>query len=1670
LEALEPRIAPAGLAEVDFKATPAGSSILVKAGEGLATSDVGGSYLLYVEKGQALVFTTDLNANNRVDFNEITGISAGAGLKMTSFVDINGDIVTNLRSDGRLTDSDGNATNGYDGRVVLNQRIDSITLRSIAADELPAKPGETVSNRIAKSSYSIFGNVYVGGGLGTSKDAGLTIDTTGFQDQEAKWGILTLSGQGEEYPIPSIGYIFTGSATGGKMFSFGTSPDFGTGPTQSLRGVLAPFVAAAGQAGGDVLGIRAGALGIVEQTVVDPVTGESVTTEVETLVPTPFHISGVVTGNGGSGARGGDIVGVNIQGDIGGLRLETGNGGDGERGGSGGSIKGLVIDQSVNSKVFIQTGDGGDGLIGASGSAGQVQFNGEVDMMGRITIGLGRGGDAAGNAGPGTSITGSDFRDVKPGTYLPAQFITTWRLPGDLGDSEVFFDGGNPSNGVHGYVPRSIDFDDDGFADAVFLTDVPDQLVAAFGSSDPATPGTFDPQRAIYLDSPAYASAATRTSAVVVLDANADGYEDIATGQSAGNGYLGVMVHINKGFDPQTGEWLGFDLARYSPMPLGENLRDTTQAIVNLASGDFDRDGVVDLGVITVGRTANTSPPFFGALTVMSGLTAPDGKGGFKADGFFAADFDKGTLNVQRKDPVFDFRDFRSNQENFTFVLHATAAEAGNKDSDLLGVLSRGGRGTGESVVDGVGSGEVLNTFSMQPTAGVVKQTLTQDFAILRFSQRVLDGDPQQWVGYGDRYGVVGSEFVFLDADSNGIFDAVVVGQPTGPGAPSYLVAATLQGSYTDTGSAEDLNYGIIQPLLTDPGAPTSPTSPGGLYFGIALSEFRSPIVTVDSVLGNDLQNRQVLSMNAGNFTGLFSSNGQPWSSFDPNDAASEWEATFALNGIDLFRDNTPPQSNIAVFAVTGFGQYASAASPLGEFRLLSRQGGYTPVDGNGEATRTSFFDYYRPRVAVYPAQGFLTAGLENELAPGATFWGVVVPPEFLPDFSGNPEPLWFSLAASTLELAAGAGGWSLLGKGGAGGSIGGGTLTLQPDNTLRGSVNSFGHVLQGVTSGAGGFGILGGGGGGAISSLVATAQTNFVPPDVRVQTGIGGSSLLGAGGAAGNLSQFQLRTDLTGTLVILANNPPTITMTTASGGFGITGGAGGSIIGRNDITSADTNSDSTIAATGNGGYGAAKGGAGGAMTGVVGIFGNRGNVEAKTGSGGASAAGPGGVGGTLDLRPSPLANSLNRALNLAAGAGGDGLTGGRGGSILNFINEPSQPGKPATLIALAGHGGKGVTGAGGAGGGVSGFQVTVAAVGGIGLVSAGDGGSGSASIGGAGGEVRNATLTADAGASVVLAGAGGSGLRAGGAGGAIAAANVNSGALTDARVVAMAGAGGDAHGVTLKTIVREGSAPVAPFAAVYALGLTDGRGANGGSVSGFTQPQATQASTDLVAGNGGGTVNFGRISDLQPLVGRGGSMTDIKLAGNAGILDPNVAIRPYAADFAEQLRSGGITVINNDTRGVGNVGVVVGAGGFVRNDQPASGALSGSVQSFTAKNVMSMVAGSVDRIAAIVSVSGLQLQGGGTQIGVTKNFYINQNADIDPVTGEKPSEQVDPADRTKLKTLYFGSPVSPPQPVPSGFKPYVIGPSANGGGALIDGAIVTKSYKGPLSSFVFPG
>ena len=104
--------------------------------------------------------------------------SLGRAPNLILFSDVHGDIVTNLlpgHGVSALTDSDNNPNNGRDGRVLLPTDIGSITLRTITAADIDTTiPGNTVANRLALTSFSIYGNIYCGGNFG-----GLTIDTSG---------------------------------------------------------------------------------------------------------------------------------------------------------------------------------------------------------------------------------------------------------------------------------------------------------------------------------------------------------------------------------------------------------------------------------------------------------------------------------------------------------------------------------------------------------------------------------------------------------------------------------------------------------------------------------------------------------------------------------------------------------------------------------------------------------------------------------------------------------------------------------------------------------------------------------------------------------------------------------------------------------------------------------------------------------------------------------------------------------------------------------------------------------------------------------------------------------------------------------------------------------------------------------------------------------------------------------------------------------------------------------------------------------------------------------------------------------------------------------------------------------------------------------------------------
>jgi len=1602
LEPLEQRIAPAGLNEAGFDAAPVASSILLTAGHGISTANSGGSYLMYVQQGQALVFTTDLNANNKVDANEITGIAAGDGLKLISFVDINGDIVTNLRPDGHLTDSDGNSANGYDGKIVLNSHIDSITMRSVTqADLNPAlyNGQNTPHERIARSNYSINGSIYAGGGIGSETSPGLLIDTTGFSVQKGKFTETFNYGSHDTDPTPNVGYIYTGSAVSGKTFSFGTSPDFGNKPTESLRGTLVDFLPAAGQAGGDVIGVKS--------------------TGADANNPPKFYIGGIHTGDGGFGAKGGDIKNVALNGDIGTFQIIAGDGGRGVTGGNGGSVLNFSAKACETSQVEIRTGNGGFGLLGTGGSAGQISFSTgtttttntdgttttttsilPVEFYGYVTIGLGNGGDAFGNASAGTSVsTGKFTLPDLGGIVTPAATVSTTRVAGD-------FD-----------RPASFDFNGDGFSDMVYITDNPSQLKALLGNGTGGFLGSY------ILDGSSYASINDRYSPVAVADFNGDGLMDVVTASSAGDSFTGLKVFLNRGYDPlhpgDSAYWLGFGDARYSPIPYQYDT--LASAAVNIVTGDFDDDGITDVGLVSNYYLKGLVYPYVSQLTIMSGITGADGA----PDGYFAANYDKGAETSAKSSPSMSLIEIKGTAET-SVIVKATATTLNDNKSDVIAVMGRAGTFASELISlknGGIGIYSVTGTPGAH-TLGVASAFDSGDY----INRKQKDG---AWTGYtGSPIPISLRDFAIVDANADGFFDPVVLGE-VGQGT----AAAIFQGSASGF---------IFQPTFDD--------KFGTGHYGILIA-------------GSDVYPTVTGSADAYTIYKAVSLT----STVLPNsDYFSIGYTAGALKAIDAF-------------VASGFGQSdleeRSGPDPLVIPPIEPPLPVYTNYSVAGEGqTECSIFDTFYP---LTPTPVVAAGQPQYQGEPqyqGMSYFTVINLWELETQTvvqTGPPLPTttetsqYFMLSPNRLLLTAGDGGVSLLGTGGHGGSVGTGmAITLDAKGAATSSVVTTGYDSGTLTTGKGGSGFTAGGQGGSFSGVASVFYSN---PDAymttHLVTGDGGSSMRGTGGNAGGFSQVSIR----GLKTNINDFAPLMYLRAGDGGFGLKGGDGGSLTGRGNATQGLEDAGGFKAYTlagGSGGEGISSGGAGGTIRSFLNLFkvetdyGQYENVATAFyygGNGGDSASGAGGVGGSiLNSSPSSRESFLTGVqsiggvvtaseLFLGSGHGGSGITGGAGGDVSDFVMTESTEKYPRLANVLAGDGGDGVTGNGGRGGSLSNVTMTSAALDAsdaatITRVVAGNGGDGSASAGGIGGTLSNVKSTAAAGAIVGIAGDGGDGLKAGGAGGDVKSTKLNSSGLEYGRVVVFAGTGGDGHGVTQKQIALEATAlPI--YQGIIAMGAVNGIGGNGGSITGFTQPTTIETSTDLTAGNGGNTVNwglytFGRPGTQAPGIGAGGSISNVDLLGDAGKISSTVAIKSYGPAFASDIRNFDTTQLSDKTDGY--VGVVVGSQGTVRNGEVCAASKAGSVSTFTARNIMSMVAGSVDRLAAITSISGLKLQNGGTVLGAYKDT---------PVAHESNTP------------VYFdsnGAEVS----------------TAQVGGALMDGAILAKAWTGdkPQSSRVFIG
>src|SRR5207248_564078 len=152
-----------------------------------------------------------------------------------------------------------------------------IELRSLTPADIPDQNGDgkidqlDVNARKAVSHYSIFGNVYAGGGFG-APDGGLIVD--------AAFAIDRISSPGLTYqPHPLVNGIKIGTAASGEYFSFGPSNQ------NDVQGELVPFTPPIGEKGGSIENIRAN-------------------------IPTQLNIGYLLAGDGGLGGAGGDVKNV----------------------------------------------------------------------------------------------------------------------------------------------------------------------------------------------------------------------------------------------------------------------------------------------------------------------------------------------------------------------------------------------------------------------------------------------------------------------------------------------------------------------------------------------------------------------------------------------------------------------------------------------------------------------------------------------------------------------------------------------------------------------------------------------------------------------------------------------------------------------------------------------------------------------------------------------------------------------------------------------------------------------------------------------------------------------------------------------------------------------------------------------------------------------------------------------------------------------------------------------------------------------------------------------------------------------------------------------------------------------------------------------------------------
>jgi hypothetical protein len=337
IEPLEPRIAPAILVN--------GGNLL--GGKGNPTSgetSSGGNTvnLINVTSGQALVFF-DATAG------AITSISVGNHATLDITGDVS-DIVTNLGKNGRLTDTDGDPSNGEDGGILLPSKIDGITTHALVSNGKGSIgriiAGGRINNVTTEDPDASIHGIYAGDGV--FRNGPSVQVSTGTVDYNSIVGgvqnIFTL--------LQSDGQFQSGASINTARISVGQGLEVFAGSGQGS--------------------------------------------------------------DSGPGGKGGGITGVDVvkslagNGNAPGIILYAGDGGKGTDGGAGGAISNFT-DEGSNTLVRIQTGKGGDGFDGNGGAGGSFIDSTITTKSPTYRLQIGDGGAGTAFGGNGGNVKGLSF-------------------------------------------------------------------------------------------------------------------------------------------------------------------------------------------------------------------------------------------------------------------------------------------------------------------------------------------------------------------------------------------------------------------------------------------------------------------------------------------------------------------------------------------------------------------------------------------------------------------------------------------------------------------------------------------------------------------------------------------------------------------------------------------------------------------------------------------------------------------------------------------------------------------------------------------------------------------------------------------------------------------------------------------------------------------------------------------------------------------------------------------------------------------------------------------------------------------------------------------------------------------------------------------------------------